>query len=92
MQYQQMGYRIRGFYKAVSFSQKVETIMKAEAKQNLMHWHFGTNTASMQPSQCANSEAAAAFAQLVKTVFLTDIHQVLTDNGSEYKGRLADYS
>ena len=63
MQYQHMGYRIKGFYKIASFSQKVEVIMKPEAKRKLdaltfwekhklmsnMLWHHTSDYARMWP-------------------------------------------
>ena len=40
----------------------------------------------------ANSRNAAHFAQLVQSVFPATIHQVLTDNGSEFLGQFDQYA
>ena len=49
MQYQHLGYRIKGFYKIASFANKMEAMMGIDAKQKfeaLEFWHkYGLITA-----------------------------------------------
>ena len=44
MKYQHLGYRIKGFYKIASFSNKLEAMMATDAKQKIAALEFWENT------------------------------------------------